>query len=380
MILAGARVAVNALETSRREIEIRGSRRRIDLEGYVVLPGMVNAHDHLEFNLFPRLGRGPYPNAGAWARDVYHPDEPPIRDQLSISESTRLVWGGLKNLLCGATTVCHHNPIEPAVFDRNFPVRVVKRFGWAHSLEFGPDLAARFGQTPPDWPFVLHLGEGTDAQARREIFQLDEMGALDHRTVLVHAVALDGDGLALAKRKRASIVWCPSSNLFLLGRTLGAEAFASGIPIALGSDSALTAEGDLLDELRVAADGGASPANLYQMVTEAPARMLRLPDRPDDLAIFRDTGATPAETILADAGPEMVIVNGRIKLVSPKLARRIGGAWPRFSWLEGERRDPVLVDADVPGLYRRAARVLGEVRLAHEAVAPEMKPWRAQEQ
>jgi ubiquinone/menaquinone biosynthesis C-methylase UbiE len=31
----------------------------IDLAGYLLLPGLINAHDHLEFGLFPNLGAGP---------------------------------------------------------------------------------------------------------------------------------------------------------------------------------------------------------------------------------------------------------------------------------------------------------------------------------
>src|SRR5579859_1857247 len=180
MILRGARVALGPEEAAPLDIEICSGRIQslrkpakppkgaevLDLEGRLILPGLINAHDHLEFNLYPRLGRRPYPNAGAWARDVYRPKQSPIAEHLRVPKNTRLLWGGLKNLLSGVTTVCHHNPRENPVFDRNFPVRVVSQFGWAHSLEFGRDVAQRFKLTPPDWPFILHLAEGTDVQAK----------------------------------------------------------------------------------------------------------------------------------------------------------------------------------------------------------------------
>src|SRR5258705_13265120 len=139
VILHGARVAQGPDAAVELDLEIRNgkihalrkpskSARGMDLAGHLILPGLINAHDHLEFNLYPRLGRGPYPNSGAWARDVYHPDESPIREQLAIPKETRLLWGGLKNLLSGVTTVCHHNPRDQPVFDRHFPAPGVHAF------------------------------------------------------------------------------------------------------------------------------------------------------------------------------------------------------------------------------------------------------------
>jgi len=378
MILRGARVALGPEEAEALDIEIGNGKIRamrspskppkgadvLDLGGHLILPGLINAHDHLEFNLYPRLGRGPYPNAGAWALDVYRPHESPVSEQLAIPKNTRLLWGGLKNLVSGVTTVCHHNPRQQPVFDRNFPVRVLKQFGWAHSLEFCPDLVERFRSTPPDWPFILHLGEGVDRGARGEIFRLDELGALDRRTILVHAVALGRRGLRLAKERGAALIWCPSSNLFLLGRTLNG-ALSCGIPIALGSDSAVTGKGDLLAELRVARRYLPAP-QLYRMVTENPARILRLPrgfgaivaGGPADLIAISGDGRDPASALLRAHRPEWVFVGGKVKLST----RPISGLH-RLS-LAG--RGEVYVAANVPRLRRQVPGK--DIRLAGRRV------------
>src|SRR5882757_4544603 len=171
MILRGARVARNATESQRCALSIQDGRIRfgvhpgcgpeVDLSGCLILPGLINSHDHLEFNLFPRLGRGPYPNATEWAEDIYRPCDDPIRKQLEIPKPLRLVWGGIKNLISGVTSVLHHNPYEAPVFEQNFPVRVIRRFGWAHSLRYGGDIAQAWSRTPPGSPFVIHACEGT---------------------------------------------------------------------------------------------------------------------------------------------------------------------------------------------------------------------------
>jgi cytosine/adenosine deaminase-related metal-dependent hydrolase len=393
VFLTGARVALDADNALPLNLEIAGGRVRamhppgripsnaskLDLAGHILLPGLINPHDHLEFNLYPRLGRGPYPNAASWARDVYRPEQSPVREHLAVPGNVRLLWGGLKNLLCGVTTVCHHNPCGMPVFDRGFPVRVLQRFHWAHSLEFSPDLEQRFHATPAGWPFILHLGEATDPGGRRELSRLDAMRALDGRTVLVHAVALGRKEWTLVRLREASLVWCPSSNLFVLGRTLDRAVLESGIRVALGSDSALTAQGDLLDELRVARRvSGLESGALYRMVTVDAARVLRLPDGAGriqagaaaDLVAVPDSRRSPSAALLAGVAPRLVVVGGRVRLIACDLARQLpGSARKGLRPLTLEGRPTVLVRADAPRLYARAAAVLGqEIRLAGRRV------------
>jgi hypothetical protein len=317
--------------------ESLGSPDIMDLPDYLVFPGLVNAHDHLEFALFPRMGRGDYRNAVEWAEDIHrcHSDE--ITRQRQIPKPVRLWWGGIRNVLCGVTTVCHHNPFEPLVFSGDFIVRVLKHYGWAHSLSFEPQAALKKRQTPNGQPFFIHLAEGVDQQSAQEIFHLQQAGALDQHTVVIHGLALGQQGSALLRAARTGLVWCPSSNLFLFGTTMSSQEVRRFPKVALGSDSPLTANGDLLDEIRCAKNVLDAPASeIFSYVTREAAQLLHLKNaegglRADgiaDLIAIRDTGPPPAGRLAASSyrDVELVLLGGRVQLLSPELKQRFPAA------------------------------------------------------
>ncbi len=383
--LWGGRVASDAWSAQSRDLIIReghicrgGDGAELDLSGYLLLPGLINAHDHLEFGLFPRLGHGPYANATEWAADICQPDASPVKEHLTIPKPVRLVWGGIRNLLSGVTSVAHHNPYDEATFGDRFPVRVVRQFGWAHSLKFSPDLRERFAATPAGWPFIVHAAEGVDTTARAEIRQLDAMGVLSDGTVIVHGNAAGPGEIEILRARGCPIVWCPSSNLSTYGRTLTRETIRSGIRIALGTDSSLTAGIDLIDEIRAAKhQGDLSAEEVYDMITSQAAAVLGLrvgegtlrEDGVADLVAVRNTGQTPAEAIL-DLHPELVIVGGQIRLMSQRFADLASGfRTEHFRRIVLERRGSWWIDADVPALLRTAADAIGpECRLAGRLV------------
>jgi len=393
-VIRGARYTRGPRATSHASIQITGDRITgifnrssafpdavpgppdIDLSGFLILPGFVNAHDHLQFALSPRMGNPPYRNYIEWGDDIHRSFPEVIAKHHAIPKAVRLWWGGIRNLLCGVTTVGHHNPLWPELRRDDFPVRVVQDYGWGHSLALGGDIRQVRAATPLGRPFILHDCEGVDEQAREELWGLERLGVLDSSTVLVHGLAIDQDGVALMRDRRASLIVCPSSNKFLFGKVPDLSLLSKIENIALGSDSPLTAEGDLLDEIRFAmhfCEISASAA--YRMVTTAPAAILRLENAEGsikesgfaDLIAVRDTGQLFAERLktLSMNDVELVMIGGRVQLASESMLERLP-----FAAIHG--LEPLSIDgsirwlrAPVKALLHQAEEVLGrgEVRL-----------------
>jgi cytosine/adenosine deaminase-related metal-dependent hydrolase len=357
----------------------------VDLGGAWVVPGLINAHDHLELNHYGRLKRRDrYDNASAWVDDLVTviDRDPTIARLRAHPLRDRLFVGALKNVLAGVTAVAHHNPLYGEI-DRAWPIRVVTRFGWAHSLsmahrpvgangEPGGDVRARYLDTPSDHPFIVHAGEGTDRGAVDELAELETAGCLGANTVLVHGVAFDPERWRRVAAHGTSLVWCPASNLFLLGKTIDARALldAAGCGpgrICLGTDSRLTGSSDLLEELRVAQRcASLTPGELLAMVTTSAADALGIPEagrlavgHPADLVVVPATHSDPASSLLharrSDLG--LVVVGGDPVVGAP--------AWAEIFHARGVTVDTL----DLDGCARSADRRL-VARMARLQINP----------
>jgi hypothetical protein len=399
VILHGAYCAFGPQERTRASIEITAGRvahilndpvassstqtahAEIDLSGFLVMPGLINAHDHLQFALFPRLADPPYQNYIDWGADIHDKFRDVIAKHRSVPKDVRLWWGGIRNLLCGVTTVCHHDCLWPELQREDFPTRIVQEYGWGHSLALGGDLHKARSSTPEGKAFILHACEGVDEQAYAELAGLDRLGLLDERMVLVHGLAIDDAGVALIRQRRASLIVCPSSNQFLFGQLPNMALLGAIENVALGSDSPLTAEGDLLDEIRFAIRScGIQPDAVYHMVTEAPAAVLRLGDAEGsikangvgDLIAVRDTGHAAADRLkkLSMHDVEFVMVGGCVQLASETIMERLPDAASQGLeplWIDGVIR---WLRAPARELLRKTEGVIGkgEARLGGKPV------------
>jgi cytosine/adenosine deaminase-related metal-dependent hydrolase len=339
----------------------------------VLLPGLVNAHDHLHRNHFPRLGSPPYDDVYSWGDDLHRRFSREIERARAVPRQEALLFGALKNLLGGATTVVHHDAWED-VFDHGFPVRV-PRLRHLHTLRLDAHRVStvRAGPTrvgsrspcaspPPDVPLVLHLAEGVGAAAADEVREAQSLGILGAGLVAVHCVGVDDDGARRLRRCGAAVTWCPTSNRFLYGRGPSRSLLRSGVDVLLGTDSLLSGDGTLLDELAAAsADGHLDPTALLEAVGATAARRLGLPPpslRPGsdaDLVLFRrpPLGATARDVAL-------VVVAGRPRLGEARFLPLFRAA--------GVPVEPVLV----AGEPRWVEAPLGEVARRVVARSPEV--------
>lgn len=312
-------------------------------------PGLINAHDHLQLNHYPRLGRPPYGNAYEWGRDIHARFAREIERAGRLPRRDAYLFGALKNLLGGVTTVVHHDPWDP-MLDGTFPIRVA-RVRVAHSLGLERNWAAALAgdSMTRTRPLSMHLAEGVDPVTEGEVRECEQRGLLGSGLLAVHLVAADAVQARRLRRAGVGVVWCPTSNLFLFGRTARRAVVADGCDLMIGTDSLLTAQGTMLDELRAALETGyVGQRRLRAAVGVTAARRLGLAaptlrrGAPADLILVRrplfqarprDVGLVIVDGIprLGDAmfaplfahcgvGVQRLTVGGREKLVAAPLA------------------------------------------------------------
>lgn len=345
----------------------------LDLRDHVIFPGLINAHDHLHVNAVPPLANGaPFANSYAWIGAFQaHMDAPEVRAALDVPKETRLRHGALKNLLAGTTCVAHHDPWHAAMDADDFPVTVLRDYGWSYALgwtDYGPPVQQSFADTPADWPWMIHLAEGTDTIAESELSKLDALGCLAANTVLIHGVGLCQRDIERVIEASAAVVWCPSSNIHLLGRTLDPRHLCHAGRLTLGSDSRLSGSRDLLDEIRgVMERGELKPAELLGLVTTQAARLLRLRARGDlnpgafaDMVIVEDRGGDVVNGLIGASRSDIraVVRNGVPCIADPDFAAwfEVAGIEPvavmldgKLKWMDKSLAEPELIAME-PGL------------------------------
>ncbi|MDF3821657.1 amidohydrolase family protein [Leptospira sp. 96542] len=263
---------------------------KIDITGKTVLPGFINSHDHLLASYLPKVG-GIEKHLSWLSYDNLYKSSGVFAERQQIDPELLYYLGAYKNLFSGVTTVFDHIPHQVQnPFRGILPIKLIEEYSLSHSIGTynlnwgeGPALEYRMAEHA-NLPFVTHLGEGLDEDSKQSLKKLEKLNALGPHSVLVHCLPFGQKEVELIKEKGASVVWCPTSNLHIFGKTTNIKLFLDmGVNVCLGTDFSPSGATNLLEEIKFAKSvyeeaygESLSELTLLQMITENPRKAFRM--------------------------------------------------------------------------------------------------------
>jgi aminodeoxyfutalosine deaminase len=293
-----------------------GGRDVIEHRG-VLMPGLVNAHTHVELSHL--AGRVPGGDGLVrWirrllsARALTPESERAIHSAAaSLVERGTVAVADIANTGAPAPILRAHGlevidfdekiaPLGPPAPTRRAAVPVphatytcgadaltalaAATYGRIASIHIDEDPAEAMFLVEGAGPFAELLAERgkspiSPPPRRRPVHWLDALGVLGPGTLLVHLTFSDDESLRIAAARGATAVLCPRSNRHITGRLPPVSRMrAAGLPIALGTDSLASSPSlDVLAEVTELARSGCEPAWALGCATLGGARAL---DRP----------------------------------------------------------------------------------------------------
>ena len=302
---------------------------RLDAEGSLVMPGLVNAHCHAAMTLL--RGYADDKPLGAWLREDIWPAEGELGAEdvragadLALVELIKAGTTAFADMYfhvpevaaavedAGVRARLGHGVVtvgkdeDDAVADNEESLDVAREFDGAadgrirtaympHSLTtVGEQYLREFVGEARDAgvPVHFHANETTeevdpivDQRGVRPLEYADDVGLLGAGDFLAHGVHTDADEIELLAERGSSVVHCPASNMKLASGMAPVQAMRdAGVNVALGTDGAASNNDlDLFDELRDAAmlgklaagDAAAVPAEAaVEMATAGGAQAL----------------------------------------------------------------------------------------------------------
>ncbi len=302
---------------------------RLDAEGGLVMPGLVNAHCHAAMTLL--RGYADDKPLDAWLQEDIWPAEGELTEEdvragadLALVEMIRAGTTAFADMYfhvpeiaeaveeAGVRARLGHGVVTvgkdegEAYRDNEESVEVARELDGAaggriktaympHSLTtVGEEYLREFVAEAREHgvPLHFHANETTDEVApivaergERPIEYADDLGMVTGEDFLAHGVHTDAAEHEVLAERGASVVHCPASNMKLASGMAPVQAMReAGVNVALGTDGAASNNDlDLFDELRdaamlgklAAADAAAVPAEAaVEMATAGGAKAL----------------------------------------------------------------------------------------------------------
>jgi aminodeoxyfutalosine deaminase len=340
----------------------------------VLLPGLVNAHCHLELSHLAGgvpFGGGfvPWVEAVVNARGRFSEDQVAGATKAAVrflEERGTVAVGDVSNALAHVGALAGSR-LDAVVFQELLawdPARAEPTMAWAEerahavAAQLRPGIEIRLAAHAPHsvspellallrargGPAAVHLAESPDESrfladgggpwpeflGRRglghvafeppgtsPVRYLEDLGVLHSQLVAAHGVQLDADDRAVLARRGVHVVLCPRSNRNLgVGEADLPALLAAGVRLALGTDSLASAETlDVLDDAAALhrAFPALDPAVIVRMATQGGAEALGF-SHLGVIAPGRAAALAYAPAAAAPAEPNAHVLSGDVRL------------------------------------------------------------------
>jgi cytosine/adenosine deaminase-related metal-dependent hydrolase len=329
----------------------------------VISPGLIDAHNHLQYNTLPPWQVEPeFTDRYDWQGDGRYYDYRKAYDAISDDYGCEIMkWAEIRELVHGTTSAvgssggsCINVLIRD--LDDGTDAHFISGYAMEYSsskvkdsvdagdaADYRDDLASGTLDA-----VLMHVAEGRDGSVRDEIDHMTDIGMTGPGQAYVHATDATTEQLARMAADGTAIIWSPRSNLALYATTTPIEiAERLGVPWAIGTDWTPSGSMAPTGELACASDwlaGKGYPltdVQLWEKVTSDSARIVGLdgilgslaPGYRADIAVY-DWSRTPYRGII-ERGPEsvrLVVVDGE-------------ALYGRADWLEGLTTHPEWCEA-----------------------------------
>lgn len=317
------------------------SRSTVVCTGGIVSPGLIDPHNHLQYNSLPPWQVGAeFEDRYDWQGDGRYDDFKSAYDAINDAYNCEIMqWAEAREVVHGTTSVVGSS--GGACIDRG--VRNLDEDSSASHLDGydvsysssnvdssvedgdGEYYAGKLASGSVD-AVMNHVAEGRDGHVQGEIDTMIEAGMTGPGQVFVHATDASTVQLAQLGATQTGIVWSPRSNLVLYGTTTPIEIAENlGVPWAIGSDWTPSGSIGQPQELACAETwlaGKGSPltdVELWRKATEDAARLVGAEGvlgvlavgAAADIAVF-DYSVTPYRAIIGaeESTVRLVVVAG----------------------------------------------------------------------
>jgi cytosine/adenosine deaminase-related metal-dependent hydrolase len=237
----------------------------------VISPGLIDAHNHLQYNSLPPWQVGPeFEDRYEWQSDDRYDDYKTAFNVVKDDYKCEIMkWAEARELIHG-TTAAVGSSGDDACIDalvRNLDEGSTASGLDSYDLDYnssnvtdrldasdGAGITADLASGALD-AALYHVAEGKDGSVRDEIDYMSEIGMVGPGQSYVHSADATTAQLAQMAADGTGLIWSPRSNLALYGTTTPVEiADALGVPWAIGTDWTPSGSMAPLGELQCAAE------------------------------------------------------------------------------------------------------------------------------